>query len=100
VPHKRLPCGRHALIPVGTGDYIVHATHRHGDFTIYVYRLGRIEKEQDRYVSTWFTVPEKILIYSKGQWNENPPSFLRRALEAAMTKAQDYDCCQPYYILN
>ena len=73
---------RHALIPVEVGDIIITARIDHGDTHIVIERIFDI----------WEDSVALELAY--------PPLHCTNGIQAAATKASDYNCHRPYYIAN
>lgn len=82
----------HALIVVECGDYIITAYHHRKDFTIRIYRIVAFRDSED------YAICELNFVYSKGEWNEELPAFLKPAVEAGMQKATCYHCREAHYI--
>ena len=88
-----LSCGQHALFVVQEGYYVVMASHWRRDFTIKVYQIVEINLEaQTARLS-------QLYEYSQGEWNYDPPAWLKNAIDTAMEKAICYHCREPHYIL-
>lgn len=82
----------HALIVVECGDYIISAYHHRRDFTIRIYRIVAFRDSEE------YAICELNFVYSKGEWNEELPAFLKPAVEAAKEKATCYHCREAHYI--
>lgn len=76
-----LACGNHALIPVATGDVIVSVDRHHDKVAVTVERIVSI-------------LDDGAVVESC-----NEPICVD-AIQAAIEKANDYHCRQPYYIKN
>ncbi|WP_044894812.1 hypothetical protein [Bacillus alveayuensis] len=84
-----LSCGEHALFIVSVGDIIIQADHHRRDFEIFVMKICSIGDE---------TAQAQIIHhFSMGEWNEEPPTNLKTAIEAAKEKATCYHCRSPHY---
>jgi hypothetical protein len=100
-----LCCDKHALIPVRVGDYIIRVYHCREDFTIYIMRIIGIQKYFTKKNAKGFVVERfkevitsDIAIFSKGQWNNEPPKELNQAIQKAKDKATCYHCRTPFFI--
>ena len=86
-----LACGRHALVIVRPGMYVISANHHRGDFLISVYQIMEIREEE--------AVGRLLTRFEMGEWAPlDLPAHLEAAVEAARQKATDYHCRQPYYV--
>jgi len=82
--------GRHALIIVEVGDYIIEAYHHRKDFTIRIHKILQFDDEA--------AIVEQINRFSKNEWDAELPAFLEAAVEAAKDKATCYHCRSAHYI--
>jgi hypothetical protein len=82
--------GRHALIPVEVGDYVIEADHHREDFEITIHRIINFEEET--------AVVEQVYEFSMGEWDKEPPAHLEQAVHTAMFKATCYHCREPHFI--
>lgn len=88
----QLANGRHALIPISVGDYIISADHHRKDFKIEIYKILDFEEET--------AVVEQVNRFSMGEWDTELPAYLEAAVQAAMEKATCYHCREPHYVEN
>src|SRR5690606_9359581 len=88
--------GEHALIPIAVGDYVISANHHRDDFEIFVYRITKILKEEEK---TYYAIVEQTNYFSMGEWDAELPAFLEAAVQAAMEKATCYHCREPHFIV-
>ena len=82
----------HALIGVGVGDLVIKTYHKRRDFWHRIYQIKGFE-------NGW-AISELIYEFSKGQWNEPLPEYLKAAVSAATEKATTYHCRSPFYIIE
>ena len=88
--------GSHALIPVKEGFYMIESSQHRGDFIHRIYQILRtfiednIAKIELRQVNQ----------YDQGEWDEDLPEFLAKAVEAAEAKANCYHCRDPFYAIE
>lgn len=84
-----LACGKHALIPVAEGDYVLRFSHHRRDFhiSILTFHEGGLKN---------------VAEFSNGEWdeNENDLLFLSEAISVGKEKATTYHCREPKYIVN
>lgn len=92
----QLANSKHALIPLVRGDYIIEANHHREDFEISVYRIIDFEEKE----GNMFAIVEQVNCFDKNEWDKEPPTFLKSALETAMQKATCYHCREPHFIAN
>lgn len=85
--------GKHALIPIEVGDYIIFANHHRRDFEIEIYKIEDFEGE----TAGETVVVEQVNHFSMGEWNAELPAFLKAAVEAAVEKATCYHCREPHF---
>lgn len=85
-----LACGRHALLVVQPGCYVIWASHRRRDFIIKVLSIADIQEKE--------ASCDVEYVFSRGEWDIEPISFLEAAIRAAKEKATCYHCRQPHYI--
>ena len=81
-----MACGRHALIPIKPGMFIIYARHHRLDFKIEIYKING------------GFVLDRIWVFDAGEWDREPPLSLAKAVEVAKAKACDYHCRRPYFI--
>ena len=105
VRRGQLACGRHALIPVEEGDYIINAFHNMEDFSITIHKILGFEeevKEGETYAVVEYyngkADMEHQICYGLPEWDSPLPTFLEAAVQAAMEKATCYHCREPHYI--
>lgn len=78
--------GKHVLLPIRPGDYIITQDHGLGNEIQIIYKVERIFKDGD----TWYADVKVITHYGNGQWVDPLPSFLEEASQAAYDKAHCY----------
>ena len=83
--------GRHALIPVEAGDYVIKADHHREDFEITIHRIINFEEET--------AVVEQVYKFSMGEWDKELPAHLEQAVHTAMHKATCYHCREPHFAI-
>ena len=86
-----LAIGKHALFIIHPGYYVVLADHHRRDFEIKVYRITSIDKKEQ------LANVELVCEYSMGEWDVEPPGFLKLAIDAAVDKASCYHCRETHY---
>lgn len=86
----------HALIPVKEGYYVIESSQRRGDFIHKIYQILRTFKKDDKANIEVTTVNQ----YYQGEWDEDLPEFLAKAVEAAEAKAKSYHCRIPFYAIE
>lgn len=91
---------KHALVPLVRGDYIIEADHHRGDFIIEIYRVVDFKDEEYDEEKIHYAITEIVNFFSEGEWDKEPPTFLKSALETAMQKATCYHCREPHFIAN
>ena len=79
--HGDLACGNHALIPIAEGDIIVTVNRHHDKIAVMVERI----------TSIMFGIVEV---------EPGTDCICDDAIYAAIAKANDYHCREPYYIKN
>ena len=106
--------GRHALIPIEVGDYVIEVDHHRKDFYISVMKIVDVDIEEQ------CATLESFALFSEGEWNDkniervfsaweagdlrsiddidDEVYFLCRAILAAHEKATCYHCREPHYI--
>jgi len=90
-----LAIGKHALFVVNPGDVIVKLRRHHRDYTIEIYRVVSICKEEDGRV---VGEVECVAKYDCGEWdNFDVPLLYSCAVEAAKQKSHIYHCRYPVY---
>ena len=82
----------HALIIVECGDYIITAFHHRRDYTIRIYRIVAFRDSEE------YAITEMVHEFSRGEWNSEPPEFLKAAVQAAQNKASCYHCREAHFI--
>jgi len=115
IPKKGDLCnGVHAVIPVGYHNYIIDATHHRGDFQIVVRKIYSLEERifpseeipsnvrchevSPGMSSVMWADTYVVHTFDNGEWDVNPLEYLSAAIDAAMGKAQDYHCREPWYV--
>lgn len=81
--------GDHALLILAPGDIIIQADHHRGDFEIFIMKIASIGDETAE--------ADIIHHFSFGEWDEEPPTYLKTAIKAAQEKATCYHCRSPHY---
>jgi hypothetical protein len=88
-----LSCGRHALIPVRVGMWMIGVEHWRGEFEILVRKFCGFSKlDPDEILST---VEHE---FSRGEWGSQPPDFIQEAIDSACRKATEYHCRCPHFV--
>lgn len=87
-----LACDNHVLFVVQPGDLVVEANHHRRDFEIKVWRISQILEEEAQ-----LSLAHE---YSQGEWDVEPPEYLRAAIEAVQEKAICYHCREPHYYIQ
>lgn len=99
----QLACGRHALVILEPGDYIINAYHYREDFQIEIYKIAGFEEvDEETYALAEFYNGKydmyHVICYGLPEWDAPLPAFLEDAVQAAMAKATCYHCREPHYI--
>jgi hypothetical protein len=90
--------GRHALVPVVSGDVIIFVNRHGDDYTIEVCKIA--DFTYDEQYDNWDANCDLIAKFSEGAWDDEAvASRFDAAIKAACDKAADYHCCKPYYIV-
>ena len=93
-----LACGEHALFIVKPDYHIITAGHHREDFVIAIWRIRKLYKDEN---GNWQADFEKLYDFDENEWlPEDPPNYLKAAIEAAKDKATDYHCRVPYYYIK
>lgn len=87
-----LACEEHALIPIGTNDYIIKAFQHNRDFDIDIFRINEINNEEK------VAKLEKINNFSQGEWDVDLEEKFLDVIEATKEKATAYHCRDAYFI--
>lgn len=81
--------GEHALFIISKGDIVIQTDHHRRDFEIFIMKITSIGDETAE--------ADIIHHFSFGEWNEEAPTYLKTAIEAAQEKATCYHCRSPHY---
>ncbi len=90
-----LACGRHALIPIEVGDYVVQAKHHRKDFRISILQITALDTVKGVATTT------EVNSFSEGEWDEPftmEMGHLVPSCERAKDKASEYHCRRAMYI--
>lgn len=90
--------GKHALVIVEVGDYIIEANHHREDFKIKIYKVLDFEVKKEETYEITYAVMEQDNCFSRGEWDAELPAYLEAAVQAAMEKATCYHCREPHYV--
>lgn len=89
---RALACSEHALFIVSVGDLVIMADHHRLDFDILVCRIDEIDGDEAKL--------SLLHEFSNGEWDQEPPADIMKAVEAAEEKAMIYHCRRPVYYVN
>lgn len=84
-----LACENHALFIISVGDLVIETNHHRYDFETFVYRVDRIGGDE--------AALTLLYEFSNGEWDQEPPADIMKAVEAAEEKAMIYHCRRPVY---
>lgn len=88
---------QHCLIPVLPGDYIVMAERNKDDLKCSVWLILTQDQEKVLETQPGFMAIKLEYDYTNGEWDQNPPSFLDRAINAANDKCRCFHCRHVHY---
>lgn len=88
----KLANSRHALVLLELGDFIIKSSHHRLDFTIEIFRVVEIREDTAEV--------ELLYEFSNGEWNIEPPEFLKTAIQKSKEKADCYHCREPHFVMT
>lgn len=88
------PNGKHALIPISLGDYVVEVDHIRQKFNIALYKITKINKKTKLATIELVASCERENCY--GTFDDN----FKTVIKIAKEKATNYKCTKPYFIYN
>ena len=94
-----LSCEEHALVAVHEGYFIIKSYHHRGDFEHKVYKILRTYTEGEGENKKAFVEVVLVNSFDNGEWDA-PLGNLKAAVAAAESKATDYHCRTPYYVVE